>query len=222
MGAALRQGLIDLYYNSWRLVPANATWAGLLVLVLAATLAWLPLVALAALLAVPVAGIHRMAALIARGESVAFADFIDGSRRFLTPALATGLASLALAGVFTTNVVVGLQMGGPVGWSLSALALYGDIGLAVLLVAWWPLLVDPRREEQPLRERLKLAALVVLRWPGRMTALTLTIGVMLIISTALLAVLLTVAIAYGALVGSRFVLPVADRLERQLADRRPA
>jgi hypothetical protein len=222
LGGSLRQGLVDFYYNSWRLVPANAVWASVLLIVLGVTAVWLPLAALTALLAVPVAGISRMAALIVRGESVAFTDFLDGMRRFLAPALATGLASVALAGVFTTNVAVGLGVGGLVGWTLSAFALYGDIGLAVLLVAWWPLLVDPRRQDRSLRDRLKLAALVVVRWPGRMTALTLTIGIVLIVSIVLFAALITVAVAYMCLVGGRFVLPIADRLESHLVDRRPA
>lgn len=194
-------------------MPANVIWGLMLVALLFGAAVWLPLAALASLLALPVAGMHRMAALLQRGEPAGFSDFIEGIRRFGVPAFALGIGAVLLVGVFTTNVFVGLNIGGVVGWSLSALALYGDIGLAMFLVAAWPILVDPLRADISVRKRLKLAALLNLARPGRMFGLTLVIGVLLVLSTFLFAALLTVTVAYVSLVATRYVLPAADRLE---------
>jgi uncharacterized membrane protein YesL len=156
---------------------------------------------------------HRMAALLHRGDPAGFGDFVNGMRKFFGPALLVGSLGVLLAVVFSANVYLGLEIGGVLGWSFSAFALYGDIGLAMFLVAAWPILVDPFREDLPVRSRLRLAALVNLARPGRMFAVTLLIVALLLISTALFAALLTVSVAFVSLVATRYVLPAADRLE---------
>lgn len=205
--------MVDFYFNSWRLVPANVLWGvGLLAVALAA-LAWAPAIALVVFLAVPVAGLHFMAALIQRERPVAFSDFVEGMRRYGLAAIVVGALSLGVGVVLTTNVLRGLLTGEPFDWAISTLALYGLFALAMFLVAAWPIVVDPLRAELPLRQRLKLAAQVVVSMPARMLALTVLILVVLVISTVLFAALLTVSIAYVSLVGTRYVLPAADRLE---------
>jgi hypothetical protein len=214
LGGAFREAAFDLYYNSWRMVPANIVWGlGFVAILVLAGGVWLPALSLLALLAVPVAGLHRMAAMIERGGGTSFSDFVIGMRRFFWPALAAGIIATLLAIVFTANVILGLQLGGVLGWLFSAFALYGDIGLAMVLVAFWPILVDPLREELPIRRRLWLAVLVSLARPGRMFVLTLLIAAVLIASTVLFAAIVTVSVAYVSLVGARYVLPAADRLE---------
>jgi hypothetical protein len=214
LGGAFREAAFDLYYNSWRMVPANIVWGlGFVAILVLAGGVWLPALILLALLAVPVAGLHRMAAMIERGGGTSFSDFVIGMRRFFWPALAAGIIATLLAIVFTANVILGLQLGGVLGWLFSAFALYGDIGLAMVLVAFWPILVDPLREELPIRRRLWLAVLVSLARPGRMFVLTLLIAAVLIASTVLFAAIVTVSVAYVSLVGARYVLPAADRLE---------
>jgi hypothetical protein len=213
IGRALREAASDFYFNSWRLVPANLVWSALLIVVILGTTIWLPAVLLSALLALPVAGMHRMAALLHRGDPAGFGDFVNGMRKFFGPALLVGSLGVLLAVVFSANVYLGLEIGGVLGWSFSAFALYGDIGLAMFLVAAWPILVDPFREDLPVRSRLRLAALVILARPGRMFAVTLLIVALLLISTALFAALLTVSVAFVSLVATRYVLPAADRLE---------
>jgi uncharacterized membrane protein YesL len=185
----------------------------LLIAAVIATAVWLPAALLLAVLAVPVAGMHRMAALLQRGQPASFGDFVSGMRRFAGPALLLGLVAVLLAVVFTANVYLGLETGGVLGWSFSALALYADIGLAMFLVAAWPILVDPLRHDLSVSRRLRLAALVGLARPGRMFALTFVIVALLLISTALFAALLTVSVAFVSLVATRYVLPAADRLE---------
>jgi hypothetical protein len=222
LAGALRQALTDFYFNSWRLAPANLVWGvGLIALLVAGPVSVIGALILV-LLAIPLAGLHRMAALLARDEPASFSDFVAGMRRFGAPALGMGALATVLAVVFTTNVFVGLEIGGPAGWFLSALALYGDVTLAMLLVASWPLLVDPRRETLSVRRRLTLAGVVVIGRPGRLLVLTALIGLILAVSTVLIAALVTVSVAYVSLVATRYVLPLADQLEERLAARRAA
>ncbi len=167
-------------------------------------------------LAVPTVGLYRMGALIARGEPAAFSDFVGGMRRFGPAALLVAVGAAILAFVFTTNVLVGLAAGNPLGWFISAMALWGDLGLVMLLTTLWPMLVDPHREHLGLRSRLTLAGLVVIGRPVRILALTFVVVAVLAISTVLFALLVMVSVAYIALVSSRYVLPLADDLEARL------
>ena len=218
--AALRQSLTDFYFNSWRLAPANLVWGvGFIAFLVAGPLTLVGAVILI-VLAVPLAGVHRMAALVARGEPAGFSDFLGGMRRYALPAIAVAAGAVILAGVFTTNVIVGLQAANPLGWLISAMALWGDVALAMLLVTFWPLLVDPDRPETSLRERLALAAYVVIGRPVRVLGLTLVVGLILAVSTVLFAALIIISVAYISLVSARYVLPMADQVEQQLAARR--
>ena len=220
--AALRQSLTDFYFNSWRLAPANFVWGTVLILALLAGPTSLLGLALFVVLAVPTAGLYRLGALIARGEPAAFSDFVDGMRRFGIAALATAAGAAILAVVFTTNIGVGLEVGGPLGWFISALALWGDVALVMLLVAFWPVLVDPDREGVGLRRRLMLAGLVVIGRPGRVLALTAAVAAILAVSTVLFAAILLVSVAYVAIVSARYVLPLLDALEARLPEGRPS
>jgi hypothetical protein len=218
---ALRRSLTDFYFNSWRLAPANVVWGlGFVAFLVAGPFSVIGLVILV-LLAVPLAGIQRMAALIARGEPAAFSDFVQGMRQYAAPALAVSTGAAILATVFTINVITGLEAGGPIGWFISAMALWGDVALAMLLVVFWPVLVDPHREGLGLRRRVALAGLVVIGRPGRVAALTVIVATILVVSTILFAAILIVGVAYVALVSARYVLPLLDALEARLLEARP-
>jgi uncharacterized membrane protein YesL len=218
----MRDALSDFYFNSWRLAPANVLWSVSLAVVLLAAVSSPPAIVLLPLVAIPLAGIHRLAALIARGEPASFSDFFDACRRFALPATGLGAAALLGAAVLVTNIVVGFQSASPIGWFVSASALYGLLGLAMYLVAAWPILVDPRHEQLPVRRRLLLAGLVLVGKPMRLLALTLVVIVVLAVSSVLLAVIALVAIAFSALVASRVVLPTLDELEARLPEARRA
>jgi hypothetical protein len=220
LGAALRQALRDFYFNSWRLAPANLLWGVILVVAIFAGPLTLLGSALLIGLAVPTAGLYRMGALIARGEPAAFSDFTGGMRRFGPAALAVAAGAAILALVFTTNVLVGLGESNPLGWFISALALWGDVGLVMLLTAFWPILVDPDREGLGLRARLALAGLAVIGRPVRMLVLTLVVLVLLAVSTVLFAAIVLISVAYIALVSSRVVLPLVDEVEARLPEAR--
>lgn len=213
LGTVLRTAATDFYFNSWRLVPANLVWGLSLVAVVVLAAMWTPAIALLPILAVPTTGVMRMAAMVARGQDLGFSDFGAGMARSWREAVLVGVAGVLLAVVFTSNLVIGLGSGNPVGWLFGAFALYGDIGLAMMAVATWPILVDPLREGLPLGRRLRLAALVNLAWPGRMAGLTLLLTVLMVVSTIAFAAALMVSVAYASLVAARYVLPLADRIE---------
>lgn len=215
MGGALRAAAVDLYFNSWRLVPANAIWGALLLLVVAASVYWLFGAALLLMmLAIPTAGIYRLAALIARGDTSAFSDAVAAYRRYLRPALVLGLTGIIGTTIFGINILTGvLTLGGPLGWAIATAAAWGLVILWAWLLCLWPLVVDPRREGVSLRKQMRLAALLVLAFPLRIGGLLTGTALLLALSTVLFAALITVAVAFCALLGCRYVLPAADRLE---------
>jgi uncharacterized membrane protein YesL len=213
IGQAARQAATDFYFNSLRFVPANVLFAlGVLAVLFLASL-WPPAVVLAVLLGAPLAGIHRMAALLTRGEAASIGDFVEGARRFGLQAsgVAAGLAAAGI--VLLTNLVTGFESGGPIGWFLGATALWGLVALGMVAIAAWPILVDPRHERVPLRRRLLLAGLVLLGRPGRLFLVTLAIVAILAASTVLLGAIVLVGVSYSALLATRWVLPAADALE---------
>lgn len=217
---ALRAAGSDLYYNSWRVVPANLAWGCLLLAILALAGAWSAFALLALpLLAVPQVGMARLAALLARAEPVSLGDAVSAWRRYLGTSVLLGAFTLAAGAVLGFNVWYAVVDGGVPATAIGTLSLWGLIALAMVMLAAWPLLTDPRREGTPVRARLRLAVVLVLAHPGRMLALAAVAIVLLALSTVALAALLTVSVGYADLVAARYVLPAADRLEARLAER---
>jgi uncharacterized membrane protein YesL len=218
---AFRAAAVDFYYQSVRVVPANILWGVSLLAFLAVAIASGPVATLVVvpLLAIPYVGIVRLAALTARRRDVVLSDVWRAYRQFGWTALAIGVTTTLAAALLASNVVVGATMGGVGGWVFATLAASGLLGIWVIGFPLWILLVDPDRAERTLRERLRLAVLLVLAAPGRMVALGLLLLVVLLISTVAFAALLTISVSYAALVAARYILPLADRLETWLAAR---
>ncbi len=216
LGGAVRAALGDLYFHSWRLVPANVLWAVIAVAVLVALALSLVGYVLAPLLALPTAGIFRMTARIARGEAVSFWDAIAAWRTGVWSELALGTALLLAGLVFAVNVATGIVLGTVPGWALATLAFWGLA--AAWLYAWtaWPLLADPRRARWPARFRLQLAGLLVLAHPVRLAVLGVALAIFLVASTIAIVALVTVSVVVSALIATRLVLPAADRLDERL------
>ena len=214
MGGSIRAALSDFFFNSWRLVPANAIWGVGLLAIVVLVFTYLPAVPLAlGLLAFPTAGIFRLAAQIARDQPVAFSDSLDAWRRFLGPVVLMGVVVGVGTSVLLFNMIFGFSSSDPIGWLFATLALWGFLALWAVALAFWPLLLDPLRVGEPLAARLRLAVTVIIVSPGRYLALMLLAWVFLLVSTILLAALLTISVAIVALVFSRYVLPIADRIE---------
>jgi len=212
MTAAVRLAATDFAFNTWRFIGANLVFGAGLIVVVTVALGWPPAIALLPLLAAPLAGMHRMAALLARDQPAALSDFGEGMRRFGVQAVGLAAAALLAGLILGTNAVTGLTGTEPAGWFVGALAVYGLLGLCMFLVAAWPLLVDPARDAWHLRMRLRAAALLVLARPGRLFALTALIALILIISTVILGGIVLVAASFASLVATRWVLPAADAL----------
>ena len=219
--SAFRAAAFDFYYQSIRVVPANILWGIALLAVIAVAIQGGPIVTLAAmpLLAIPYVGIVRLAAMTARGRDIVLSDVWRAYRQFGVPALGIGVAATLAATLLASNVVVGATTGGLLGWVFATLAASGLLAIWVLGFPLWILLVDPERADRPLRGRLRLAVLLVVAAPGRLTALAVLLLIVLLISTVAFAALLTISVSYAALVAARYVLPLADRLETWLADR---
>jgi hypothetical protein len=215
-GSATRAALADLYYHSWRLVPANVVWSATAVLVFVALVLTPVGVVAIPILALPTAGLFRMATRIARGRSVSFWDAVAAWRVDLPATLAIG-AGLALAGgILAINLVTGIVTGSLVGWAFATLAFWGLVGTWLIAWAAWPVVEDPARSCWPVRDRLHLAALLVLAHPIRIGGLALGLAVFLAASLVAIVALVTVSVAVAAVVAARYVLPAADRLEAQL------
>jgi hypothetical protein len=218
--AAVRTAATDFYFNSWRLVPANLLWgAAVLVILVAATI--VPsAIFLAPLLALPTAWIFRMAGRIGRDEPTSFWDGLAAWRSPL-PVLLLGVAFAGCAAIFCGNIVIGIASDNLVGWAIATFAFWGLV--AEWLLAWtvWPLLFDSARADRPVRQRLRLAVLLVLAHPRQIGGLGLVLLALLALSTIAFVALLTISVAFSALVAARYVLPAADRLETALGGARP-
>jgi len=216
VGGAVRAALVDFYFNSWRLVPANAIWgAGLFLLVLLVFSWTLAALLVLVLLTLPTAGLFRMATLIVRQQPVAFSDALGAWRQFLRPALLTGLVLSIISLVLGANMVVGFASGEPLGWALATAAAWGLVATWAVALPFWPLLLDPVRAGVPIGDRLRVSATLVVASPVRYAGLLLVVLVVLIASTILFAALLTISIAFVALLLSHYTLPAADRLEQR-------
>jgi hypothetical protein len=218
LGGALRAGASDLFFNSWRIVPANlvfgvglvaVAWIWFAAGVLAAALASVPL-------ALPLAGLFRLGAMATRGRDVNLSDALDPARRDAPRILAAGLGFAAGTLVLGANVVIGLLGASVAGWIIATAAAWGLLAVIAFGFAFWPLAVDPDRADASWRARARLAGLLVLAHPSRMALLAFLLGVVLAASTVAFAALVTVSVGFCALVACRYVLPAADRLETRL------
>ncbi len=223
LGTVVRAAFTDYYFNSWRLVPANVLWGAGAVVVGLVWLVWpIGAVLLSPFLALPTAGVFRVAAGIARNEvGISFRDALAAYRAYAGPALLLGLAFVAANLVLGTNVVVGLTQGDVAGWVVGTFAGWGLVVLWCSALVGWPLLVDPHRTDRPVRERLRLAGLLLIAYPIRFAAVGSLVAVVVVVSLILPTALLTISVAFVALVSCRYVYPAADYLEIRLGGDRP-
>jgi hypothetical protein len=220
----MRAAAFDFYYQSIRLVPANILWGIALLVLLVVSLQFGPLITLAAapLLAIPYAGVIRLAAQAARGGDVVLSDVLHAYRAYALPAVIAGAGFVLVVAVFATNAVIGVSTGGAAGWAFATLAAWGLVATWTFATVFWVLLVDPARERVPAARTARLAGLLVLAAPGRLAALAAVIAGLLLVSAVAFAALLTISVAYAGLVTARYVLPLADRFEAFLVARETA
>jgi len=208
----LRTAVSDLYYNSWRFLGANVLFGAALIVVALSTLVSPWFLVLLPLAGLPAAGMLRMAAVLVRDGHADFGDVIDVVRRPVT-ALAVAAAQVGITFVLVIDMWIGAAIGSMAGLLLTVGAGYGLlIGWAYAAIAW-PVLVDPERDGEPVRAKLRLAGLVLLAHPIRVGGFLVLVGAGLGLSAVAIAPFLTFTVALAWLVIARFVLPVADRIE---------
>lgn len=208
----MRAAASDLYYNSWRFLAGNILF-GITFLAFLAGLTigpWGWALSIAAIL--PAAGCMRMATTLVRDGHTSFGEFTAVMRRPLVP-LGVGLAQLLVVLMLVVDLTIGLAWTNLLGIFLAITAVYGlVIGWAYAVIAW-PLVLDPVRDADPLRARLRLAVVLLFAHPVRMGTLAALVGAVLVASTVAVAAIVTIALAFAFLVVARYVLPAADRIE---------
>lgn len=223
LGGAIRAALTDFYFNSWRLVPANLVWGAVLLLAVFLLYVWpFGAILVLVLLALPTAGLFRLATLIVRDEPVSFRDALAAWRRFLGPALLAGGSLAAITLALGTNVVLGMASGEPLGWALATASGWGLIATWAVGIPLWPLLLDPVRDGVPIAQRIRLAAALAFIRPLRFAFLLVVVAVLVVASAVLFAALITISIAFIALLAARYTLPAADRLEGRATEPVPS
>jgi hypothetical protein len=177
---------------------------------------------LAPLLAVPAAGVFRVAADIVRGEpDLPWRRLLWPGARAAVTALGLGVTVAAAVMILAANIVGGLAQGGPAGWAFATLAFWGLLALWCGAIVAWPVFLDPLRIERPVHARAALTATVLLVDPVRFGALGLLVAAVVVVSLVLTVAILTVSISFVALIACRAVYPVADRLDPELEQSRP-
>lgn len=209
----MRVAAEDLYYNGVRLVVANLAWGlGALLTAYAITRSWVGLLALVLMIPLSV-GLMGMATALVRERHVVMSDFPRAIRGRFWRLLALGVAELTLIALAAFDLLLGVQLGGVLGFVLGLVAFYTMVALCVLALAVWPIVVDPERRDEPLLAAVRLGALLVLAHPIRMGLLAAVLALIGVASMILTAAIVTFAAAYIFLVAAHFVLPAADRLE---------
>lgn len=195
-------------------MPANIIWGAVLLLTLGLTFVY-PLGALLCfvlLLPFPTAGLFRLGALIQRGEPTHLSDALAW-RSFARRALGAGLVIGGGTIVLGFNVLLGLNSLDAIAWAFATAAFWGLIIVWLAAAAIWPLLLDPLRASEPATALVRLGMTVILARPLPFLALSAALVIVLVLSTILFAALVTISLAYVALVLSAYVIPAADRIE---------
>lgn len=203
-GHALRLALIDMYGNSWRLLPVNAALGALLVAVGVAAFAVHAALVLVVLVGPLAATLAHCAVVLVREGNLGFADIREGLRLHWRRGLAMGSggAALVLLGV----LAVRFYSRSPVLLPFAFLTIYLLLMVGIYQVVLWVLAIaEPSR---PLRASAREAAVLVARRPGS----TLLLGLaLLVVNVAGIAAavlpFLTLTIAYTFLAAAHFVLP---------------
>lgn len=215
---AIRQGRVRAALEQWwPLLAANLVWTGVALVLAMAAMATPPAIVFLPLLAVPTAGVFRVAGRIIRETgSVTLEDALDAWRADVRRTVAVGAAFAVAWIILALNLAIGTGLASVLGWAIAIMSAWVLVGSWLLFWTLWPILTDPGRTQQPVRRQLRLAALLVLADPLRIGLVALANGVLLVVSAITIVPLVTVAIAVSALIAGHVVLPAADQLEARL------
>ena len=205
--AALGRSLGETYRFSWRLLVVNTALSAVAVAVGLA----LPSPPLALLVAPIAAGplaaaLAHSAVTLARDDSLALADALEGLRLHWRAGLALG--ALFGATLMLGTLAVGLYGSSQATWPLAALAVYIVAVASLVLLTAWPVAVT--EPESGVGGALRSAWLLVLRRPGRSLALGLALLLVNAVGAAFVLPFLTLTIAFSFLVAAHVVLPLPE------------
>jgi uncharacterized membrane protein YesL len=208
----MRDAATSFYFNGWAFIGANVAIGAVLLAALYGALYLGPwLLLLLAVAVIPAAGTMRMATRLHRDGHTDLGDFTEAFH--IGRILLLGLAQLGLSVVLAVDVAIALSWGSWIGLVLLVGAAYGMVALWTVSVVAWPILLDPARDATPIRRRLRLAILVVFLEPRRVGGLALVSALIIVVSTLLLAPILTLSISFVWLTIAGFVLPLVDGVE---------
>jgi hypothetical protein len=203
-GVALRLAVRDVFHNSWRLVPVNAAFGAVLVVVSVASIAVHAALVLAVLAGpLAVALVHCSVTLVRTGN-LALADAWEGVKLHWRRGLQLGAAGTAL--IVLGALAFRFYTRTSYGWPLAFVTVY----LVVLLGIYAAVLATfaVAEPERPLRLAAREAAALGARRPGA----TLLLGLaLLLVNVAGVAAavmpFLTLTVAYSFVAVAHFVLP---------------
>jgi hypothetical protein len=201
---ALGLAVVDLYRNSWRLVPINAALGAVLVFSVVAAVAVHALLVLAVLAGPLVAALAHCSVTLVRTGNLALADAWEGVRLHWRRGLGLGAAGVALGVV--AALAVHFYTRSSVGWPFAFLTLYLVVLLGIYAAVLTTVVVaDPRLSW---RAAARSAATLAARRPGA----TLLLGLALLLVNlagvaAAVMPFLTLTVAYSFVAVAHFVLP---------------
>jgi hypothetical protein len=167
------------------------------------------------IVALPWAVAVRVSTLAVRREGAGLALAV----RDVTANTGTILASAAVfalaAFTFITNLAIALQERGFVGLAFGGISVWGLVIEVMLALAFWPILLDPRRQSMRARDRARLAGYVLFASPLRLLLLAIVAAAILILCVYVIALLPTIAIAVVAAAATRMALPASDAVVRR-------
>ena len=194
LGAVIREAASDFYYNGWRFFGGNLAFGGMLLVILWLSLGSPWFLPLLFVLAVPAAGIMRMAAQVERIGHTDLDEFTGVLRRPWR-VLVLGLLQFALTALLVADIAIGVAWGSWPGTLLLVTAVYGIVVFWCFAVVAWPIVLDPERDGEPVRARLRLALVVLLVHPFRIGGVAILAGIVLGVATFLVAPILTFAVS---------------------------
>jgi len=218
---AIRAAAVGFFDNAWPFLGANVALGIVLLAAFYGTILIGPwFVLLLAVAVVPAAGTMRMATRLHRVGHTDLGDFAEvfrGHGRILL----LGVVQLAIGAVLAVDIAVAFAWGSWIGTILLVGAAYGIAMLWALAVVAWPILLDPSRDAMPIRARLRLAFIVLLIEPRRVAGLAILAGLLLLVSTLLVAPILTFSVALVWLLLAGYALPLADAVAARLEPTEP-
>jgi hypothetical protein len=205
---ALGLAVVDLYRNSWRLVPVNAALGAVLVFAVVAAVAVPALLSLAVLAGPLVVALAYSSVTLVRTGNLALADAWDGLRLYWRRGLALGAAGVGLGVVAV--LAVRFYARSSFGWPFAFFTVYLVVLLGIYAVVLT--MVTVAEPALSLGAAARAAATLVAQRPGA----TLLFGLALLLVNvagfaAAVMPFLTITIAYSFVAVAHFVLPAEAR-----------